>query len=82
MTKAGELLLGVRVGWDDNKYMTCQGGQAYRNSSNRLTPGKQEPSQVPPGQAEQNATCTTGGDAAAGAPQVGLKPTATRLHTP
>lgn len=81
MTKAGELLLGVREGWDDKTYMKCQGGQAHSNSSDRLTPGKQEPSQVPRVQAEQDATCATGGDAAARAPRVGLKPTVTWLHT-
>lgn len=27
MTKARELLLGVREGWDDKKYMKCQGGR-------------------------------------------------------
>ena len=75
MTKAGELLLRVQEGWDDKKYMKCQGGQEHSNSSNRLTPGKQEPSQVPPVQAEQDATCVTGGDDAARAPRAGLKPT-------
>lgn len=68
MTKARELLLGVREDWDDKKYMKCQGGQAHSNSSNRFNSWKQEPSQVPLVQAEQNASRTTGGDDSARAP--------------